>query len=248
MLEAQLRGKLTGEQENLEDLLTSNVFGSIKYVPLEEGLLPILQNAENEKGEFPLKNIGSIVDVKYEFWPWIPENSCKGCEPDVLITIMHKSGKKTIVLVEAKYLSGKSSESIEKYGPNDQLAREWGYLLSHTEKEIEEVTLVLLYITAHIRYPQTEIEESKQDFIKWLPKKNIPNIIWMSWRNVTKLFFNSKKLILADVAKILVKQEFEFYSGIYECVFNEANWHFKPKPMYLSWSFKDYPVKWRFTE
>jgi len=44
MLEAQLHGKLTREQENLEDILTSNVFGSIKYVPFKKGLLPILRN------------------------------------------------------------------------------------------------------------------------------------------------------------------------------------------------------------
>ena len=44
LLQAQLRGKLTVEEERMEDLLTSNVFGSIKYLKPEEGLLPILQS------------------------------------------------------------------------------------------------------------------------------------------------------------------------------------------------------------
>ena len=42
MLHAQRRGKLTREVENLEDLLTSNVFGVFSYLEPEVGLLPFL--------------------------------------------------------------------------------------------------------------------------------------------------------------------------------------------------------------
>ena len=45
MLAAQIKGKLTRKEEDLEDLLTSNVFGSIKYVPPENGLIPLLSAA-----------------------------------------------------------------------------------------------------------------------------------------------------------------------------------------------------------
>jgi hypothetical protein len=51
MLQAQLRGKLTRAEENMKDLLTSNVFGSIKYVPYEDGLLPLLANCQDENGD-----------------------------------------------------------------------------------------------------------------------------------------------------------------------------------------------------
>ena len=40
----------------------------------------------------------------------------------------HTTGTKTIILVEAKYKSGKSSEADDGEKPNDQLAREWDNL------------------------------------------------------------------------------------------------------------------------
>ena len=45
MIEALLRGKLSREQENMEDVLTSNVFGMLQYVAPELGLFPFLARA-----------------------------------------------------------------------------------------------------------------------------------------------------------------------------------------------------------
>lgn len=50
MLAAQLRGKLTQKEEDLEDLLTSNVFGSIKYTDCKMGLIPLLAATEDSNG------------------------------------------------------------------------------------------------------------------------------------------------------------------------------------------------------
>lgn len=244
MLEAQLHGKLSVEQERLEDLLTSNVFGSIKYVPFEKGLIPLLRNVENEKGDFPLKDIGSIVDVKYEFWPQLSEDDCKRCEPDVLITITHELGKKTIILVEAKYLSGKSSEATDEEEPNDQLAREWDNLSILSKKDNQ----ILLYITADMSYPQIEIEQSKKEYIEKRIGQPSLNIVWLSWREVTKIFSKSQEMILIDLVKVLKKQGLKFYDGITKCDFSEIHWHFIPEPMHLSWSTTNYPIEWRFGE
>ncbi len=49
MLQAMIHGKLTREEEGLEDLLTSNTFGLMKYLPPEAVLLPFLSLA-NEAG------------------------------------------------------------------------------------------------------------------------------------------------------------------------------------------------------
>ena len=232
MLEAQLHGKLTREQENLEDILTSNVFGSIKYVPFKKGLLPILRNTENDKGEYSLNDFKDIKDVTYEFWSKMNEKECIGCEPDVLIRATDTFGKKIIILVEAKYLSEKSSEANEKYGPNDQLAKEWNNLLSLSERENQDDT-ILLYITAHTCYPENEIMESLDDFKNWEPGKLSPNIIWISWRKVANLFSNNKSdhidcnnPILTDIARVLLKQGLKFYDGITIPHFKEVNWKF----------------------
>jgi hypothetical protein len=87
MLQAQLKGKLTREEQNLEDLLTSNVFGSFKYVSAEDGILPLLLNCQNDKGKPILTEKQIVEQVEYEFWPRLKELKDRECEPDVLITI-----------------------------------------------------------------------------------------------------------------------------------------------------------------
>jgi len=46
MLQALLRGKLSRREEDLENLFTSNIFGLIKYLEPEQGILPVLACAE----------------------------------------------------------------------------------------------------------------------------------------------------------------------------------------------------------
>ena len=84
MLQALLKGKLTRKEENLEDLLTSNVFGSIEYVPIEDGLLPLLKNCQNKRGEPLFAETPKVKEVHYQFWPWLNEVKNSGCEPKLL--------------------------------------------------------------------------------------------------------------------------------------------------------------------
>src|SRR3546814_11666693 len=118
MIPALLHGKLSREQENMEDILTSCVFGILRYLPVEEGLLPLLCRAEAVCGEPPqLSSAGSHAPI-YEFWPTLSERcvrgeiefACHPCEPDLLIKLHKVDGKRLYVLIEAKHLSGKSSD------------------------------------------------------------------------------------------------------------------------------------------
>ena len=47
---AQIRNKLTRQDERMEDLLTSNVFGLWRYLPAHLGLVQFLETARNIKG------------------------------------------------------------------------------------------------------------------------------------------------------------------------------------------------------
>jgi len=47
MLQAMLHGKLTRKEESMEDLLTSNAFGLMKYLPPEAALFPFLSLAKD---------------------------------------------------------------------------------------------------------------------------------------------------------------------------------------------------------
>jgi hypothetical protein len=53
MLQAMLHHKLTREEESMEDLLTSNTFGLMKYLPYEMALLPFLRKAWDPLRAYP---------------------------------------------------------------------------------------------------------------------------------------------------------------------------------------------------
>ena len=261
MLQAQLRGKLTREEEDMEDLLTSNVFGSIKYIPPEEALLTLLTSSRDSDGNVPIHDPQSIASVEYKFWQWIQEPDCEGCEPDVLITIQLASEQKIIILVEAKYLSDKSSEANEQGAPTDQLAREWDNLTRLASRE--KATPIFLYVTADLGYPRKSIEDSHQEYFR--KRKREMNVFWISWRKLPTLFSNAKEEILKDLVKVLRKQGLTFFEGItnldpidfkwlFRAVVNwdwspynecSIHWEFRTSKPY-EWQHKVEPVEWRF--
>jgi hypothetical protein len=242
MLQAQLKGKLTREEENLEDLLTSNVFGSIKYLPPEEGLLPILASSINIVGNAPAFALQPISNVKYEFWQGIKEPKCKGCEPDVLITLQLMNGQKIIVLVEAKYLSDKSSTANEEEAPEDQLACEWDNLLRLSERQ--KAIPILLYVTADFGYPRKSIEDSRTEYVR--KRKEDMSVFWISWRKLPKLFSGKKQDILDDLVEVLQRQGLTFFEGISKPKLPDVKWPFKAMVNWNWSSYKECSFGWKY--
>jgi hypothetical protein len=247
MLQAQLRGKLTRTEENMEDLLTSNVFGSFSYLLPEEGLLPLLINSQDSNGNPPTLDLKQISKVKYEFWPWSKEQDCDGCEPDVRITIHLTSGSTVIVYVESKFHSSKSSIADEKSDvPKDQLAREWGNLKEFATRR--KATPFFLFVTADFGYPMDDFLASKQDYQKNKPKEM--NMYWISWRKLTSLFSNRpkeslKRDILSDLIMILKNQGLTFYEGMPKISNIEINWLFEANNNW-DWSFENCCINWKY--
>jgi len=243
LLQALLKGKLTREEENLEDLLTSNVLGSIKYVLPEEGLLPFLKNCQNKKSEPLLTEGATILEVNYQFWPWLKETKNRGCEPDVLIFLRLDNGQNLIILLEAKYRSGKSSEAIEESESNektlilnDQLAVEWDNLVDLANRE--KATPVLLYVTADIYFPKKEIEESCKEYKKC--RYEDMNVFWISWRKLPNLFFNSDNMILSDLVKVLKKIGLSYFERITATAPVKITWSFKK---FNEWCWSKYALQ-----
>lgn len=256
MFMAQLRGKLSREQENMEDILTSNVFGAFKYLPPEKALLPFLSKAMTPKGDNPLASLPSNgLKVGYTFWPWLSESDCKGCEPDVLIRMSWPDGKKMVVLIEAKYHSGKSSSEDEEEGsdtvrtvekgkpPIDQLAREWDNLKRIAERD--RVDPVLIYLTAHFGFPSEEIQASQ----KALTNIGYPeaNIFWLTWRHLPSLIEKQESDMLKDLADVLRRLNLTFFEGKFPVVAAEPiRWRFNAEPLAINWSFSCQNIRWRF--
>lgn len=210
MLMALLRGKLSRDQENMEDILTSNVFGTFKYLPPQDALLPFLSNAALLNGEMPLASLPGHAEVKYKFWPRLEEPDCEGCEPDVLIFLKLPGGsEKKLILVEAKYLSGKSSEEGEGARPHDQLAREWDNLRALAARE--SAASLLIYLTADLSPPIEDIEASQKELEGKREQRG--QICWLSWRHLRSLTRTSSHEMLRDLGEVLHHLNLTFFEG-----------------------------------
>ena len=218
MLQALLKGKLSREQENMEDILTSNVFGLLKYVPPGEGLLNYLAFAEEKGGNHPLEflnslNDGSKLSIEYEFWPRWEESNCIGCEPDVAIKLEISDKQDLLVLIEAKYWSGKSPGAVETADkPNDQLAKEWDNLSVRVGRLNKKP--VLIYLTKHYAYPHQDIEEAINEYKNKRPGGTEPGIYWLSWRHLRKVCENTDNPILNDLSFLLERLNLKFFDGV----------------------------------
>jgi len=225
MLAALLRGKLSREQENMEDILTSTVFGVLQYLAPEDGLLPFLSEAVTLDGDRPLAHLTSDARIaRFDFWPWISEKGCAGCEPDVLLRLDPPSGRLVWVMIEAKYWSGKSSgEDSEPGRPFDQLAREWDNLVHIAG---DEADAVLVYLTADVGIPQDEIEASLAEYRQkrqGLP----PTICWLSWRHLPGTLGGDGS-IQRDLRALLAERlGLHFYRGIRPLpIVTDEGWRF----------------------
>ncbi len=127
MTVAEIHGKIsetgTNLSERMEDLLTSDIFGCMRYLPDQDALIPFLQTAYSLHGNI-LTIPGDVRRVHWSFWPWLKVVGRIPCEPDVVLGLETEENDVHLILVEAKYYSGLSSEEDERAEPNDQLARE----------------------------------------------------------------------------------------------------------------------------
>ena len=268
MLMALLRGKLSRTQENLEDIVTSNIFGALKYLPPEDGLLPFLSHAQTLDGNRPFGSTTPGAKVEYRFWPWHAEPGCNGCEPDVELRILLPDGKKMCVFIECKYFSGKSSEEdseeeivdIKQEPPIDQLAREWSNLNSLAKREGAQP--LLIYLTRDIGLPRNELEASQRAVLKGLSEFAF-SCCWLSWHQLYEIGPEKNSQIMADIRALLERLNLVFFHGISSfSPIGAINWHFESqidsgtsrekivensKDRSLDFSFPTIPqIGWRF--
>lgn len=262
MISALLRHKLSLKQENMEDILTSNVFDLFRYhAQPKSGLFRFLARATTIDGDCPLASLlddPAEAKVEYDFWPqW--KYCGERCEPDVVLDIRGKSSY--LVGIEAKYWSGKSSTAAEdeegdldedsddktegeEVGrrSSDQLAREWGNLVA--KASILHALPVLIYLTADLHCPKEELLDSIKDCNKALLP---PIICWLSWRELPRLFQGNPDPHLLDLAALADEMQLTFFDGFSDVAEIHADWTFQ-RP---TWRFDVAPIincKWRFKQ
>ena len=271
MFVAQLHNKLTRSEEDMEDLLTSNVFGIWSYLPIkvaEIGLLEFLRTAQRLDG-IRFAGPHKLKAINLRFWPWIKEGDAKGAEPDVLIEMVASDKRKWLLLIEAKYLSPKSSFADESEKcPTDQLAREMHNLrkIARLEKYDE---YALFYVTAHTLLPKSDITEAINELAEKTEDGASDRFYWTTWRRLPSILSTTINLctgsyvtILGDLQTIVLRMGLTFFEGIVakgwtlrgdSWIFklpskstsfkwvpiNIAEYHFEETPMKFSWGFQE---------
>ncbi|HOD83604.1 MAG TPA: hypothetical protein PKG77_19475 [Phycisphaerae bacterium] len=244
-----MKGKLSREQENMEDILTSNVFGLLQYLSPEKGLLPFLGQAQQVDGARPLADLPSSTTAEMKFWPWQEYGECLGCEPDVLLWLVLPDGTRQIVLIESKLWSGKSSyPDPSRPAPVDQLAREWDNLVRLAQ--VEKAKPVLLYVTADLDCPVASIRESHVEFQQKRTRlaEQFPfSCAWLSWRKLTTLWESPTHKIQEDLALLASRLGLSYYGGI-TCFgpVADADWCFGSPAIVFDWAADTLAGDWRF--
>lgn len=226
---AEIRGKIsdtgTNLSERMEDLLTSDIFGCMRYLPPEKALIPFLQTAYSLHGNF-LEIPNDVIRVHYSFWPWLKSAGRIPCEPDVVLGLETEDSHVHLILIEAKYYSGLSSEEDDRPEPNDQLARELDNLdvvscAALGWKTLSEIaSRSLLFVTHDMGIPQDLLTQSLAEYTRKRKKKG--NLFWASWRFlpsileqiVEKEIVPGNRAVLADMLALLLRKELIMFGGI----------------------------------
>jgi len=227
MLQAELHGKLP-EIERMEDVLTSNIFGMIKYMPPSVGIFNILSCAKDySKDRKPLidnlknqnLNFQDYDHVDFLFW----ENSSEHGEPDIILIM--KSSKQTLddlmLCIEVKYFSPKS-----RFGDQDQLM---DYFLSlnnpnarrtYKNKKIsrfEGKFVGLIYLTHFSQY--TSVRDSLKEIYKKESINYEHKLFELRWHDIARILTTLKcktkyeEDIVKDLVLLLQKKNLLDFSG-----------------------------------
>ena len=194
MLQAELKGKIP-TQESHEDVLTSNVFGTLYYLDrstvwsvfAKEILGLALSSEESEHSEF-------------QFWPYVAGRKVESAEPDLII-----NAGKTRIVVECKLGSELYEEQLEK---EIALAREMRPAKSGDE-------LKMLAISTDSREPEV---------VDCVRQRNLDlDVRWTNWQKFCSLFKgiakspdidSPTKRMLGDVIELLEKKGLREFMGI----------------------------------
>lgn len=208
---AELHGKISSKGTNLrdtlEDNLTGNFFGALRYIPFSKGIKKILLQVI-EESSFDKYETEEWAE-RIEFWPYHKEG-----EVDLIIKL-----NLVTIAIEIKYNSGLSSDdeisneekSLEK--SRNQLARE-----SRIVKEFAEsngTKPILLFMAR---------EQDGKEIVNNIEKRNIieQEVIFkfISWEDICltieEIYKSSElnyfeRIVIEDIYKLLLKKGFNSF-------------------------------------
>ena len=222
---AELHGKLNpdspcGAHERMEDLLTSDVFGTMKYAGWQYGFMNWLRSAQSPDGKGCAANVLPANDiiqrVHFLFWPSLRNSR----EPDLLLGIETIKGEIIQVMIEAKYFSGTSdieiaAEEITPERSGNQIADQVNcFPTFFPNLKNKVIGSVHLYVTAHDSCP-IYVYERAEEHIKM---KDIP-LFWLNWQSLPALLSNvqpedqGRQEMISDLIQLLQRKNLIPFDG-----------------------------------
>jgi len=241
---AELHGKLNplrpqGVSERMEDLLTSDVFGTMKYAGWDNGFIDWIKKAEPapiSPAAPPISSLfetSRVAQVYFKFWPILSN----GREPDLALLVMFEKQDYLLIVVEAKYFSGTSDWDDEEWGEQhdltgSQLADQVLGLHKMSEKELfqwfeieekvqkslpnQELTKIHLFITMNFVLPVLDYEKAIMKMKEAWPVYSY----WLSWNSLSEYIEKhldqriiGQKELIKDLYLLLEKKGLAPFSG-----------------------------------
>jgi hypothetical protein len=218
---AEIHGKLSSTGSNLhdrlEDNLTGDVFGSLRYIPYNMAMKQILENAI-----YPRSLASLLKDIQanfwkdnIRFWPYDEEG-----ELDALFEF-----EDIVIGIEVKFLSGLSSDdnidysetTIEKSSEEEkkishqQLSREARIVAKVSNKKKK----LLIFIADSLTCSNVYEDTIKRDLIK--EGVELGYITWQSFfHELTKLKLENEfyNLIIEDLIKLLKRKKLDRFKDM----------------------------------
>ena len=193
---AELHGKLSKNNENKEDILTSNVFSFFKYADRCIFLLEFVRSFGLNASETDARQ------AEFVFWPHYEDQT----EPDLVLLI-----GKYYLLFEAKFHSGFGQETREK---KHQIVRE----IEGGKNEAVNLgkEFLIIAVTAHYN--------DNIDFKKEIPAEFIFAVRWINWQSIAWLLYQQvenhpelpleTRLFANDLYTLLVNKRLRNFEGI----------------------------------
>ena len=233
MIDADIRGKLrpdgSNAHERSEDLLTSTVFGLLRYLPVGQAIVPLMHRVrpaalkgreltiqQDDADHGPWMDLSAAATCDIEFWPSFGLFG----QPDLLLVFRDAAQIPVhLVVVEAKLYSPKSgeadvdvdeadidSDADEPAWNPDQLVRYWRGVLQHVLSP-GTARCSVVYLTAHATPPVEDLAAS-------LRGEHAMRLGWLSWRDIWHVTSQLARqpqppLAAADLTRLLANRGFK---------------------------------------
>jgi len=193
---AEIHGKLSKNNENKEDILTSNVFSFFKYADRCIFLLELVRMLKLKVSEEDAKQAEFIFWTHYEDFT----------EPDLVLLI-----GKYYLLFEAKYHSGFGQETNHK---KHQVVREikGGMYEAHNLGKEFLIIAVTAHYTDNVHFKK-EIPAEYLDTVRWINWQSIAWLLYRQVENYPELPLETQ-LFASDLYTLLVNKKLRNFAGV----------------------------------